>query len=64
MDEGDLAVLIFRGGIHSDVISLRAVLEANVIETSLETSALAGMGITILPVGLRPLMSSATRLPR
>jgi hypothetical protein len=44
MDERDLPVLIFRGGIHSDVMSLRAVLDANEIETSLETSTLAGMG--------------------
>ena|SRR6187455_1782666 len=44
MDESDLPVLIFRGGIHSDVLSLRVVRDANEIETSLETSALAGMG--------------------
>jgi hypothetical protein len=44
MDESNLPILIFRGGTHSDVISLRAVLDANEIETSLETSALAGMG--------------------
>jgi hypothetical protein len=44
MDESDLPVLIFKGGLHSDVISLRAVLDANEVESSIETSALAGMG--------------------
>ena len=41
MDESDLPVLIFKGGLHSDVISLWAVLDANEIENSLQTSMLA-----------------------
>ena len=44
MDESDLPVLIFTGALHSDVLSLRAVLDAHEIETSLQTSMLAGMG--------------------
>jgi hypothetical protein len=53
MDERDLPVLIFRGGLHSDVISLRAVLDVNEIETSLQTSMLAGMGGSLLYVRKR-----------
>lgn len=53
MDESDLPVLIFRGGLHSDVISLRAVLDANEIETSRQTSMLAGMGGSLLYVRKR-----------
>jgi hypothetical protein len=53
MDNSELPVLIFKGGIHSDVISLRALLDANEIETSLQTSMLAGMGGSMLYVRKR-----------
>lgn len=60
MDESDLPVLIFKGGLHSDVISLRAVLDANEIQNSLQTSMLAGMGGSLLYVRKRDELRART----